>query len=51
MTKLLRAGFGDFLGDAPESGAKTSVHLASSPEVKGITGQYFQDANLCALRH
>jgi NAD(P)-dependent dehydrogenase (short-subunit alcohol dehydrogenase family) len=44
MTKLLRAGFGDFPGDAPESGAKTSVYLASSPEVKGITGQYFQDA-------
>jgi NAD(P)-dependent dehydrogenase (short-subunit alcohol dehydrogenase family) len=43
-TKLLRTGFGDFPGDTPESGAKTSVYLASSTEVKGITGQYFQDA-------
>ncbi len=25
----------------PERGAKTSVYLASSPEVEGVTGQYF----------
>lgn len=43
-TKLLRAGFGDYPGDTPEKGAKNSVYLASSPEVQGITGQYFQDA-------
>ena len=29
-----------FLG-SPESGAKTSVYLASSPEVEGISGKYF----------
>ena len=26
---------------SPEEGAKTSIYLASSPEVAGITGQYF----------
>jgi NAD(P)-dependent dehydrogenase (short-subunit alcohol dehydrogenase family) len=26
---------------SPESGAKTSIYLASSPEVEGITGKYF----------
>jgi NAD(P)-dependent dehydrogenase (short-subunit alcohol dehydrogenase family) len=26
---------------SPEQGAKTSVYLASSPEVKGVNGQYF----------
>jgi NAD(P)-dependent dehydrogenase (short-subunit alcohol dehydrogenase family) len=26
---------------SPEEGAKTSVYLASSPEVEGVTGQYF----------
>jgi hypothetical protein len=25
----------------PEEGAKTSIYLASSPEVAGITGKYF----------
>ncbi|CAN5746958.1 SDR family oxidoreductase [soil metagenome] len=25
----------------PEKGAETSVHLASAPEVEGVTGQYF----------
>jgi NAD(P)-dependent dehydrogenase (short-subunit alcohol dehydrogenase family) len=41
-TKLLRAGFGDYSGDTPENGAKTSVYLASSPEVEGISGSYFE---------
>jgi retinol dehydrogenase-12 len=26
---------------SPERGAKTSIHLASSPEVEGVTGKYF----------
>jgi hypothetical protein len=26
---------------SPESGARTSVYLASSPDVEGISGQYF----------
>jgi NAD(P)-dependent dehydrogenase (short-subunit alcohol dehydrogenase family) len=29
------------LGIAPEEGAKTSIYLASSPEVEGVTGKYF----------
>lgn len=27
----------------PERGAETSIYLASSPEVEGVTGQYFYD--------
>ena len=41
-TKLLRAGFGDHPGETPEKGARTSVYLASSPEVEGISGRYFE---------
>ena len=26
---------------SPEEGAKTTIHLASSPEVEGVSGQYF----------
>jgi len=28
---------------SPEEGAKTSVYLASSPEVEGVTGKYYED--------
>ena len=28
-------------GASPQEGAKTSIYLASSPEVEGVTGQYF----------
>ena len=28
----------------PEEGARTSIHLASAPEVEGVTGQYFANA-------
>lgn len=39
-TKLLREGFG--MGGAPVSeGARTSLFLASSPDVEGVTGRYF----------
>jgi NAD(P)-dependent dehydrogenase (short-subunit alcohol dehydrogenase family) len=30
-------------GRSPEEGAQTSIYLASSPEVSGITGAYFHD--------
>ncbi len=30
-----------FFGISPEEGAKTSIYLASSPDVEGITGKYF----------
>lgn len=39
-TKLLREGFGSD-GASVEEGAATSVHLASSEDVAGVTGRYF----------
>jgi NAD(P)-dependent dehydrogenase (short-subunit alcohol dehydrogenase family) len=41
-TKLLHTGF-NMKGDTLESGARTSVHLATSPKVRGVTGRYFED--------
>lgn len=41
-TKLLHSRFG--MGGAPvERGARTSVYLASAPEVATISGKYFDD--------
>lgn len=39
MTKLSNA----IGGRAPEKGAETLIWLASSPEVEGLTGKYFED--------
>ncbi len=39
-TKLLKAGWG-MGGGTLESGAKTSVYLASSPDVESVSGKYF----------
>jgi NAD(P)-dependent dehydrogenase (short-subunit alcohol dehydrogenase family) len=39
-TKLLHAGF-NMAGDTVAEGARTSVFLAVSPVVKGVTGKYF----------
>lgn len=39
-TKLLHTGF-SAPGDPVTEGARTSVYLATSPEVKGISGKYF----------
>lgn len=39
-TKLLEAGFA-IKGASLEEGAETSVYLASSPEVVGVSGKYF----------
>ncbi len=41
-TKLLHAGF-NMQGDTLANGARTSVYLAISSEVKGVTGRYFDD--------
>lgn len=42
-TKLLRTGFG--MGGAPlEQGARTSVYLATSPDVAHTSGRYFVDS-------
>jgi retinol dehydrogenase-12 len=37
----------DLFSMTPEQGARTQLHLASSPEVAAVTGQYFDD---CAPR-
>ncbi|MFX1604163.1 MAG: SDR family oxidoreductase [Promethearchaeota archaeon] len=29
-------------GSSPEKGAETSIYLASSPEIEGVTGRYFE---------
>jgi short-subunit dehydrogenase len=42
ITKLLRAGFGDYLGSTPEEGARTSIYLASSPDLENVSGKYFE---------
>jgi NAD(P)-dependent dehydrogenase (short-subunit alcohol dehydrogenase family) len=31
-----------FFGVPPEEGARTTIYLASSPEVEGVTGKYFE---------
>jgi NAD(P)-dependent dehydrogenase (short-subunit alcohol dehydrogenase family) len=40
MGKIANA-FVSVFGISPEAGARTSVFLASSPEVEGVTGKYF----------
>jgi len=40
-TKMLRSAFPGMPGIPPEQGALTSVHLAVSPDVTGVSGQYF----------
>jgi len=40
-TKLLYSAFPNYPCDPPEMGARTSVYLATSPEVAGVTGKYF----------
>ena len=35
-------GIGSTFGAKPEEGAETSVYLASSPEIEGVTGKYFE---------
>jgi len=41
-TKMLRASFPSIRGINLEAGAATSVFLASSPQVEGVTGKYFK---------
>lgn len=41
-TKLLHTGF-NIRGDTLENGARTSVYLATSPKVRGVTGRYFEN--------
>ncbi len=41
-TKLLHAGFSG-KGDPVSLGARTHVYLATSPDVKGVSGKYFEN--------
>jgi len=43
-TKMLRAGFPGIRGKAPSEGAKLPAYLALSPDVEGITGEYFEES-------
>lgn len=45
-TKLLREGFGDYPGETPEKGARTSIYLAGSPEMDGVSGKYFENQRI-----
>jgi NAD(P)-dependent dehydrogenase (short-subunit alcohol dehydrogenase family) len=40
-TKLLAAAFPSYPCEPPEAGARTPVYLATSAEVDGVTGKYF----------
>ena len=42
-TKMLRSAFPKMPGVPPEQGALTSVYLAVSPDVAGVSGQYFDN--------
>lgn len=46
-TKLLHAGF-DMAGDTVAAGARTSVYLATAPEVANVTGRYFDNCTAVA---
>jgi NAD(P)-dependent dehydrogenase (short-subunit alcohol dehydrogenase family) len=37
---------GPLVARSPEKGAETSIYLASSPEVEGVTGKYFSDSKI-----
>jgi NAD(P)-dependent dehydrogenase (short-subunit alcohol dehydrogenase family) len=39
---LLKRLMNAVIGVSPEEGAKTSLYLAISPEVEGVTGKYFE---------
>ena len=53
-TKLLHSAFPVYPCDPPEVGARTSVYLATSPRVEGITGKYFdgmREARSSSISH
>ncbi|HZE30557.1 MAG TPA: oxidoreductase, partial [Actinoallomurus sp.] len=45
MTPEVQEVFDNYRWKTPEQGAATSVLLAASPIVEGITGRYFEDGN------
>jgi len=42
-TKVLRSAFPDMQGSSIEEGARTSIYLASSDDLNGVTGKYFEE--------
>ncbi len=42
-TTMLASGWPDLAGIPVESGAVTSVYLASAPDAEGVSGAYFED--------
>jgi NAD(P)-dependent dehydrogenase (short-subunit alcohol dehydrogenase family) len=38
--------FAPLVGRSPEKGAETSIYLATSPDVVGVTGKYFYDSHV-----
>jgi NAD(P)-dependent dehydrogenase (short-subunit alcohol dehydrogenase family) len=42
----LFGAIGPLIARSPERGAETSIYLASSPEVEGVTGKYFSDSKM-----
>jgi NAD(P)-dependent dehydrogenase (short-subunit alcohol dehydrogenase family) len=49
-TKLLRSAF-NMQGASVQAGARTSVYLATSAEVAGVTGKYFDDCREAEPSH
>jgi len=49
MMKFFFTVFGIFF-ISPKTGAKTTIHLASSPLVKGISGKYFAKSKLAKVK-
>ncbi len=45
LMKMIRAVV-PLVARSPEKGAQTSIYLASSPDVAGVTGQYFHDSHV-----
>jgi NAD(P)-dependent dehydrogenase (short-subunit alcohol dehydrogenase family) len=42
-TPMVDAAIASTFGESPEQGSETSVYLAASPEVEGVSGRYFVD--------
>ncbi|MHA5047069.1 SDR family NAD(P)-dependent oxidoreductase [Streptomyces sp. SD15] len=50
MTPEIEAAFADFNWKTVEEGAATSVLVAASPLLEGVTGRYFEDCNEAVVK-
>jgi NAD(P)-dependent dehydrogenase (short-subunit alcohol dehydrogenase family) len=48
LSSFLVGVFTNLFARSPEEGARTSIYLASSPAVEGITGKYFSNSKISA---